>query len=413
VLDREIKEVDLRALATVSMIVVLGAVPPPEPARQTMAKIVARIQKADYEDDRKALRSLAADLVPYTEKGPLASRALYWRGFAMWRRAMNGFNDSTDPKELQSDLTEAVRAFADATAKDPELADAKAAASACLYSLAYLNKDDVERRKAYITQGVKLLDEAKKAAPENPRVLWVQGGGEWWVPAELGGGHAKAFETYARGLEFARREKGRVNDPLEPSGGEPELLMSIAWSYLNRSTPDVAAAESNARAALALVPNWHYVRDILLPQIRAKAAQTSGAADPARKEASPTDFDFMEGKWAIVYYDIAKDHFRWKADVSIDGGKTWFADQIRIEATRAATPRSKNRSCQPGGSPGRLGELKCPGHPGRQRTAVVRQPCGSLSTERTLHREVPLAGSSRVSSSGGSWRDRRTVLTTS
>ncbi|HEV8118433.1 MAG TPA: hypothetical protein VGQ32_07905 [Thermoanaerobaculia bacterium] len=37
----------------------------------------------------------------------------------------------------------------------------------------------------------------------------------------------------------------------------------------------------------------------------------------------------------ITYYDIAKDHFRWKADASPDGGKTWRADAIRIEATRA------------------------------------------------------------------------------
>jgi hypothetical protein len=37
----------------------------------------------------------------------------------------------------------------------------------------------------------------------------------------------------------------------------------------------------------------------------------------------------------ITYYDIAKDHFSWKADVSVDGGKTWKADQIRIEARRA------------------------------------------------------------------------------
>ena len=37
----------------------------------------------------------------------------------------------------------------------------------------------------------------------------------------------------------------------------------------------------------------------------------------------------------ITYYDIAKDHFRWKADVSQDGGKTWNAEQIRIEAKRA------------------------------------------------------------------------------
>jgi hypothetical protein len=219
--------------------------------------------------------------------------------------------------------------------------------------------------------------------------------------------------------------------------------MTLAWAYSNRATPDIATAESNAMAALALVPNWHYVRDILLPQIRAKATPASPAApagEPARKEAGPNDFDFLEGKWAIVYnnaqpgippnlkgtwtarkladgrvlydefrimgdkgetvslgssyrifdhvrkqwdcryvqlilpgeegpqrlaqwaeftawpegstlrvdqrgtrgslrityYDIAKDHFRWKADVSTDGGNTWKPDQIRIEATRAA-----------------------------------------------------------------------------
>jgi len=44
--------------------------------------------------------------------------------------------------------------------------------------------------------------------------------------------------------------------------------MSLAWSSLNRATPDVNAADQYAHAALALVPYWHYVRDILLPQIQ-------------------------------------------------------------------------------------------------------------------------------------------------
>ena len=38
----------------------------------------------------------------------------------------------------------------------------------------------------------------------------------------------------------------------------------------------------------------------------------------------------------ITYYDIGKDHFRWKADASNDGGKTWKTDAIKIEATRAS-----------------------------------------------------------------------------
>ncbi|MEO8349306.1 MAG: hypothetical protein ABI610_10370, partial [Acidobacteriota bacterium] len=243
------------------------------------------------------------------------------------------------------------------------------------------------------------------------------------------------------GLALARRQKGSVTDPLEPAWGEPEMLMNLAWSHLNRAAPDLEAAESNARAALATVPHWHYVRDILLPQIReAKASKDSApAADASKKPAAPTDFDFLEGKWAVVYnialpgvppdipgswvatkqangrvmydefrlfgpnretvflcatfrvfdhvrqkwdmryvgltipgpgegerrvanwaelsawregstirvdqrggenllkvtyFEIAKDSFRWKADASNDGGKTWKTDQIRMEARR-------------------------------------------------------------------------------
>jgi hypothetical protein len=49
--------------------------------------------------------------------------------------------------------------------------------------------------------------------------------------------------------------------------------MSLAWSNLNRTTPDLNAAEQDAQAALKMVPFWHYVRDILIPQIRAAQAK--------------------------------------------------------------------------------------------------------------------------------------------
>jgi hypothetical protein len=62
--------------------------------------------------------------------------------------------------------------------------------------------------------------------------------------------------------------KGRGTDPLEPAWGEAELLANLAFANLNRATPDLPAAEPYAESALALVPYWHYVRDILLPQIR-------------------------------------------------------------------------------------------------------------------------------------------------
>jgi hypothetical protein len=44
--------------------------------------------------------------------------------------------------------------------------------------------------------------------------------------------------------------------------------MNLAFANLNRATPDIAAAERHAQSALTLVPYWHYVRDILMVQIR-------------------------------------------------------------------------------------------------------------------------------------------------
>jgi hypothetical protein len=215
-------------------------------------------------------------------------------------------------------------------AGDPNFADAKSAAAACLWSLSYLNRNDADLPQKYLKEGIRLKDEAQKAAPENPRVLWVVGGGEWYVPPERGGGQAKAIETYQRGLELARRQKGSVTDPLEPAWGEPETLMNLAWSHLNRATPDLAAAESNARAALGIVPNWRYVRDVLLPQI-AKAKR----AGPV---ASATDFDFLEAKWDVVYNNSQPGippniPGSWVATKQADGrvlydefGATWYVD---------------------------------------------------------------------------------------
>ena len=246
-------------------------------ARKRLAEIVPRIQKADYEDDRPALRRLYQDLAPYLDDKELASRVRYWRGFALWRRALNGFNDKADSKEQEEDLKGCVSEFELAAGKDPAFIDARVGSLSCLVGLFYLNPGNAERRQEYLKRFGELQTEAKTSATENPRVLWMLGGGTWYVPEERGGGQAKALEIYATGLQSARRKKGTSSDPLDPSWGEPELLMNLAWANLNRATPDLDAAEKNARAALALVPNWHYVRDILLPQILEARAKRSAS----------------------------------------------------------------------------------------------------------------------------------------
>ena len=43
--------------------------------------------------------------------------------------------------------------------------------------------------------------------------------------------------------------------------------------------------------------------------------------------------------WRIRYYDIGPDRFSWTGDRSTDGGKTWIAKWLQIEARRIGPPR--------------------------------------------------------------------------
>jgi hypothetical protein len=236
-----------------------------------IAPIVAQIQRADYAGDQAAMQKGYDDLKPFLENKKLASRVRYWRGFAQWRRAINGFSDSVDPKELEEDLKTALDEFKAAMEKDPTFIDAKVGTISCLGYLAFKNRKDQTRAKELVGQIMSLVKETTDMSPDNPRLIWVRGPILWNTPPDRGGGQDKAIENYQHGLEVCSKMKAS-DDPLEPSWGKPELMMSLAYCYLNTNSRDVIAAERNARAALEIVPYWHYVRDILLPQILAAKA---------------------------------------------------------------------------------------------------------------------------------------------
>src|SRR5437773_6907060 len=88
----------LTALIFVS--VSFAAATPAKDARKQAVRIVAQIQRADYEGDRVAMQRGYDDLKLFIEDQKLTSRIRYWRGFAQWGRAINGSNDAVDPKRV-------------------------------------------------------------------------------------------------------------------------------------------------------------------------------------------------------------------------------------------------------------------------------------------------------------------------
>jgi len=254
------------------MVLCFAGVTPAEETREQAARIVARIQRADYEGDRAAMQRGYEDLKPFIENHELASHIRYWRGFAQWRQAINGFNDAVDPKELEQNLNTAPDEFKIAMEQDPKFVDAKVGTISCLGFLFFVHREDEARRKERRERILALVKEADEMAPDNPRLIWVRGPIYWNTTVEQGGGQDKMIQVFEKALEnYWKIEPSR--DPLEPSWGKPELLMSLAYAHMNKKTPDANAGEPYARNALEIVPYWHYVRDILLPQIAAAKAK--------------------------------------------------------------------------------------------------------------------------------------------
>src|SRR5579862_1180311 len=112
--------------------IALGLTPFRPTPPSSVEAIVSKIRSADYRGDRRALERQCEELQPFLSQTEATSRVHYWRGFAVWRDAINGFNDAVDPKVLADELTRAVREFNEALAIDAGFADAKIAEASCL-----------------------------------------------------------------------------------------------------------------------------------------------------------------------------------------------------------------------------------------------------------------------------------------
>ncbi len=233
-----------------------------------LTRLVEAIRQADYRGRREDLGRLAGEL----GRLDLPDRAAYqdyWVGFAWWRRAINGFNEAPRPADLLADLERCEASERKALSKDPAFEDALAGLANCLGMQLYLSSSlPPDSRAAILARGGDDLMRLRglKEATTNPRILWVLAG---WEAAGASADLSRSIETLVRGLTLARLESRQAREPWVPAWGEAELLMSLSYLYAIPGRAQKPVARGFAEAALFLVPHWHYVADILLPQIEA------------------------------------------------------------------------------------------------------------------------------------------------
>jgi hypothetical protein len=248
---------------------------------QRLTELVVQVRSADYRGDRAALARLDEEL-GRLDAGRLNDYRDYWRGFALWRRVLNGFNEKPMPDDLAADAEKAVARFKAALAAHPDWMEAQLAMVGLWGNQIYLAGNDADKRNAILAEAGPTFKFVMANAGENPRALWIRGGMEGWAPPPVGGDLAKAAATLRYGVACARREAiAHPNPPgWVPTWGGPENLMNLAYIYSRATPPDRAVALAYADGAATAVPEWHFVRDILIPQIEALPTEPGPARSP-------------------------------------------------------------------------------------------------------------------------------------
>ena len=134
-------------------------------------EVVRAIQSADYRGARADLQRLVGELDQMKDP-KLAAHRQYWRGFALWRRALNGFNETPMPGDLEADLKAGIASFQAALALNPDWIEARIGLVGCASPLLFLAKDDTTRREAVLKEYIRVDKELTERAKD---ILEIRG----------------------------------------------------------------------------------------------------------------------------------------------------------------------------------------------------------------------------------------------
>lgn len=236
-------------------------------------EVVRAIQSADYRGARADLQRLAA--IPVDSSDPeLAAYQHYWRGFALWRRALNGFNETPTPLDLQDDLKAGIASFQAALDLKPGWIEAQIGIWGCSGPLVFLAKEDKPRLEAILKEYTPVVSPLIRTVidkgADNPRALWVLGQSQLGGAGGASPDPVKAATSFHRGVDAALAEASQLrgDEPAwVPRWGGAENLMNLSYLYTHSNLARRDLALAYAEGALVAAPDWHFVRDILRPKI--------------------------------------------------------------------------------------------------------------------------------------------------
>jgi tetratricopeptide (TPR) repeat protein len=243
----------------------------------------------------------------------LAAWAHYFIAFANWQLAFATFNNQEGAKKV---IADALAHLARASEKRVDLIEAYAVARRCLYWRYVL---DQSTGKTVWSDSKAALEKARSLAPKHPLVVLEEAIDWFYKPVQLGGSQEHGLALFQESIKHI--EQWSQNDVAYAKWWKATALMMLGQAYL--STENAVAAEETFWAALAVQPDFEYVKSAMMPMTQKvtpppmrnlnNVAWTPLAADAERDGRNP---GWADVKALSVHYDSPTDTLWVKLDLS-------------------------------------------------------------------------------------------------
>lgn len=222
---------------------------------------------ANFQNDEKGLRAAAEKLDALATDRELGALALYYAGWTRWSLAAAQLQANNKEDAIAS-LSLSVEDLRKAVAQLPENAPPQGQAefqSQLASSLISLAVVDGTKMAQILPEVAKLRKQVLELAPANPRVVMMDAGMVFNTPAQYGGSQEKGIERWLEAIRLFEAEK--IEDPLQPDWGRALAYGWLSSMYLRMTPPRTTEAKDMANHALALRPDFWFVKTQVLPKV--------------------------------------------------------------------------------------------------------------------------------------------------
>ena len=254
-------DIQRAAAGMLGAVLALSAVAQAAKPRKKLLAAKQAAYDANFRNDARGLQEAAEKLDALAADRKLGAFALYYAGWTRWSLAAAQLQANQKDEAVVS-LNRSVEDLEKAAALRPDDGEFQGQLAWSMISLAVV---DGTKMAQLLPEVGKHRKRALELAPASPRVVIMDAGMIFNTPAQYGGSQEKGIARWLEGIRLFEAE--RIEDAVQPEWGRALAYGWLANMYLGMSPPRTAEAKEMANRALALRPDFWFVKTQVLPKV--------------------------------------------------------------------------------------------------------------------------------------------------